>query len=143
MSVLRAECSVCKQVSSNLFTYSHNYVLLAVDCGSLNNIANGLVSTSSGTTFMMTATYTCNTGYLRVIGSQSRTCETNGTSGVWSGEAPVCNCKTSLHTNRTCALTFCFSPITSDSFKQCIGYFYQQLCHITGDHWILCFHLSH
>ena len=70
------------------------YVLLAVDCGPLNNTANGQVSTSSGTTFMMTATYSCNTGYLRV-GSVSRTCGASGTSGVWSGEAPVCNCKTS------------------------------------------------
>ncbi len=83
------ECSVRKQISYNLFTYSHNYVLLAVDCGSLNNTANGLVSTSSGTTFMMAATYTCNTAY-NIVGSESRTC---GASGVWSGEAPVCNCK--------------------------------------------------
>ncbi len=69
--------------SYNLFS------LLVVDCGSLNNSTNGLVSTSSGTTFMMTATYTCNTGY-NIVGSESRTC---GTSGVWSGEAPACNCK--------------------------------------------------
>ncbi len=67
----------------------HMYVLLAVDCGSLNNIANGQVSTSSGTTFIMTATYTCNTGY-NIVGSESRTC---GASGVWSREAPLCNCK--------------------------------------------------
>ncbi|XP_064386414.1 uncharacterized protein LOC135334960 isoform X1 [Halichondria panicea] len=61
-----------------------------VDCGPLNNTPNGLVSTSSGTTFMMTATYTCNTGY-NIVGSESRTCGANGTSGVWSGEPPVCN----------------------------------------------------
>ena len=70
-------------------TYFLMYVLLAVDCGPLNETANGLVSTSSGTTFMMIATYTCNTGY-NIVGSQSRACET---SGVWSGEPPVCNCK--------------------------------------------------
>ncbi len=87
------ECFKQNIVRFNLLPYSHTCVLLAVDCGSLNNVANGAVSTSSGTTFMLTATYTCNTGYLRV-GSQSRTCETNGTIGVWSGEAPVCNCKT-------------------------------------------------
>ncbi len=38
---------------------------------------------------MMTATYTCNTGY-NIVGSESRTC---GASEVWSGDAPVCNCK--------------------------------------------------
>ncbi|XP_064386497.1 sushi, von Willebrand factor type A, EGF and pentraxin domain-containing protein 1-like [Halichondria panicea] len=61
-----------------------------VDCGPLNNIANGLVSTSSGTTFMMTAIYTCITGY-NIVGSESRTCGASGASGVWSGEPPVCN----------------------------------------------------
>ena len=68
----------------------------AVDCGSLLAPSNGAVDTSSGTTFMMTATYTCNTGYVRV-GSESRTCVASGTSGattlsdgVWSPAAPVC-----------------------------------------------------
>ncbi len=67
----------------------------AVDCGPLT-IANGAVDTSSGTTFMMTATYTCNTGY-NIVGSESRTCGASGTSGattltdgVWSPAAPVC-----------------------------------------------------
>ena len=72
------------------------YVLLAVDCGPLNETANGAVNTSSGTTFMMTATYTCITGY-NIVGSESRTCGTSGTSGVWSREAPVCNCKKFTH----------------------------------------------
>ncbi len=75
--------------------------LLAVDCGSLNATANGAVDTSSGTTFMMTATYTCNTGY-NIVGSQNRTCGASGTSGVWLGEAPVCNCK-SKQTHIHCA----------------------------------------
>ncbi len=69
------------------------YVLLALDCGPLNATANGLVSTSSGTTFMTTATYTCNTGY-NIVGSESRTC---GASGVWSGQPPVCNCKINVN----------------------------------------------
>ncbi len=67
----------------------------AVDCGPLT-INNGAVDTSSGTTFMMTAIYTCNTGY-NIVGSQSRTCGASGTSGattlsdgVWSQAAPVC-----------------------------------------------------
>ncbi len=64
----------------------------AVDCGSLTDPSNGAVDTSSGTTFMMTATYTCNTGY-NIVGSESRTCGASGTSGptgVWSPAAPVC-----------------------------------------------------
>ncbi len=69
--------------------YSYMYISLAVDCGPLNNTANGQVSTSSGTTFMMTATYTCNPGYA-LSSTDSRMC---GASAVWSGDAPVCNCK--------------------------------------------------
>ncbi len=68
----------------------------AVDCGSLDAPSNGTVDTSSGTTFMMTATYTCVTGY-NIVGSESRTCGASGTSGattltdgVWSPAAPVC-----------------------------------------------------
>ncbi|XP_064386240.1 P-selectin-like isoform X2 [Halichondria panicea] len=63
-----------------------------VDCGALMAPSNGAVDTSSGTTFMMTATYTCNTGY-NIVGSESRTCGasiTNGPTGVWSPAAPVC-----------------------------------------------------
>ncbi|XP_064386353.1 sushi, von Willebrand factor type A, EGF and pentraxin domain-containing protein 1-like [Halichondria panicea] len=54
------------------------------------------MDTSTGTTFMMTATYTCNTGY-NIVGSESRTCGASGTSGattlsdgVWSPASPVC-----------------------------------------------------
>ncbi len=62
-----------------------DYITTVVDCGPLA-ITNGAVDTSSGTTFMMTATYTCNTGY-NIVGSESRIC---GASGVWSPTAPVC-----------------------------------------------------
>ena len=65
--------------------------LLAVDCGLLNDTTNGAVDTSSGTAFMMTATYTCNLGYT-LSSTDSRMCLA---SGLWSGEAPVCNCKAS------------------------------------------------
>ena len=44
---------------------------------------------SSGTTFMSTATYTCNAGY-NLIGPISRTC---GSDGVWSPAAPTCEGK--------------------------------------------------
>ncbi len=67
------------------------YVLLAVECGRLNNPTNGAVNTSSGTTFMMTVTYTCNPGYTP-SSTDSRMC---GATAEWSGEAPLCNCKTS------------------------------------------------
>ena len=44
---------------------------------------------SSGTTYMNTATYTCNAGY-NLIGTTSRTC---GSDGVWSLAAPTCERK--------------------------------------------------
>ena len=64
-------------------------LLLAVDCGSLTNPANGQVDTSSGTTFGSTATYTCAIGYT-LSGSQSRTC---GADGNWTSSEPSCNGK--------------------------------------------------
>ncbi len=57
----------------------------AVNCG-LTNPTNGAVDTSSGTTFMMTATYTCNPGY-STVGSDTRTCEA---TALWTPEAPTC-----------------------------------------------------
>ncbi len=62
---------------------------LAVDCGSLPNPSNGAVDTSSGTTFMMTATYTCNTGYT-LTGGSTRMC---GADGDWTPSAPTCDRK--------------------------------------------------
>ena len=60
----------------------------AVDCGDLTAFSNGAVDTSSGTTFLMTATYTCNTGYTH-IGTVTRTCQANA---MWSLTAPTCTC---------------------------------------------------
>ncbi|XP_064386180.1 sushi, von Willebrand factor type A, EGF and pentraxin domain-containing protein 1-like isoform X2 [Halichondria panicea] len=57
-----------------------------VNCGDLTDPSNGAVDTSSGTTFMMTATYTCNTGYT-LIGANTRTC---GGDGQWTPDAPTC-----------------------------------------------------
>ena len=83
----------CSRKSYNCSCHQfHACIFTAVDCGSLDVPSNGAVNTFSGTTFMMTATYTCNTGY-NIVGSESRTCGASGTSGVWSGEPPVCNCK--------------------------------------------------
>ena len=59
---------------------------IAVDCGTLNDITNGQVSHTAGTTFGQTATYSCDTGYIRV-GNSIRTCQAYG---VWSGSEPTC-----------------------------------------------------
>ncbi len=59
---------------------------LAVDCGSLTDPTNGTVD-ASPTTFMSTATYTCNTGY-NINGGNTSTCQANGT---WSGSEPTCD----------------------------------------------------
>ncbi len=62
---------------------------IAVDCGPLNNTSNEMVDTSSGTTFINNATYSCDTGYI-LVGNVTRTCQANA---MWSGTAPICNCK--------------------------------------------------
>ena len=79
----------------------HVFKSTAVDCGSLMiAVPNGQVYTSSGTTFMMTATYTCNTGYT-LIGANTRTC---GGDGSWTPDAPTC-ARTQVINNINCMLT--------------------------------------
>ena len=63
----------------------------AVDCGTLAAPQNGQV-TLTATTFMSTATYSCNSGY-NLSGSGTRTCQASGT---WSDTAPTCDCKYSI-----------------------------------------------
>ena len=59
-----------------------------VDCGALDNPANGEVFLTN-TTFNSVATYSCNTGY-NLTGDNMRTClET----GFWSGSDPTCSSK--------------------------------------------------
>ncbi|XP_071965386.1 uncharacterized protein [Antedon mediterranea] len=60
---------------------------LAVDCGGLSNIINGEVSYVSGTTFGMSATYTCTTVGYELIGNTTRMCLEDGS---WSGSTPSC-----------------------------------------------------
>jgi CUB/sushi domain-containing protein len=55
------------------------------DCGVLPAPANGTISVG-GTTFGITRSLACNTGYL-LSGSESRTCQADGT---WSGVPTVC-----------------------------------------------------
>ena len=59
---------------------------LAVSCSDLPSPDNGQV-VLSGTTFTSTATYSCNTGSI-LVGSSTRLCQADG---MWSGEAPTCN----------------------------------------------------
>ena len=56
-----------------------------VDCNSLMAPANGSVNHPQ-TTFMATATYSCNLGYI-IEGQTTRMCQVDGT---WSGSAPTC-----------------------------------------------------
>ncbi len=64
-------------------------LLTAVNCGNLTVPMNGIVDTSSGTTYQETATYTCNDGY-QLVGALTRTCQDNG---EWSLSAPTCRGK--------------------------------------------------
>ena len=60
--------------------------LIVVNCGTLNDPANGRVHHTGGTTLGRTATYSCNIGY-NLVGSTTRTCQA---TGMWSGSAPTC-----------------------------------------------------
>ena len=57
-----------------------------MDCGTLNNPDNGAVSLT-GTTFMNSARYSCNTGHTLIDGDEVRECLSDG---MWSGTEPVC-----------------------------------------------------
>ncbi len=76
----------CSRKSYNCPCYLFPVYFTAVDCNGLPVPSNGAVDTSSGTTFMMTATYTCNTGY-NIVGSDTRTC---GATALWTPETPTC-----------------------------------------------------
>ncbi len=85
--VCNRECiHECMYTLSITITINHDLFFLAVDCGPLT-IHNGQVSTSSGTTFRSTATYSCNPSYTQ-NGPSTRTCQANT---MWSGAAPTCN----------------------------------------------------
>ncbi len=83
----------------------------AVDCGPLT-INNGQVSTTSGTTFMMTATYTCNTGYT-LIGANTRTC---GGDGQWTPVAPMC-----LRTHIACCISYLAMHVVKMPYQRCFS----------------------
>ena len=60
--------------------------LLVVDCGILDDIPEGAVSTPQGTLYGATASYSCTTGY-RLVGNGTRECQADGR---WSGSEPLC-----------------------------------------------------
>ncbi len=60
---------------------------VAVDCGDLTDLTDGAVNTSSGTTFNMNATYSCDFGY-NLNGTNTRTCQAGR---MWSGSEPTCD----------------------------------------------------
>ena len=84
--MIRVKKNQATQLTIFLFLIILNIV---VDCGPLRNPVNGQVDMSFETTFMSTATYTCNAGY-NLTGPISRTC---GYDGVWSPEIPTCKRK--------------------------------------------------
>ncbi|XP_060580506.1 uncharacterized protein LOC132737264 [Ruditapes philippinarum] len=57
-----------------------------IDCGRLDDLMNGTIITSNGTTYGSTATYTCDEG-LDIIGDVTRICDA---SGQWSKTKPDC-----------------------------------------------------
>ena len=59
----------------------------AVNCGPLADPVNGVVMIDRGTTFGMTARYSCDAGYVIAGAFALRVCTI---SGQWSGEAPRC-----------------------------------------------------
>ena len=83
VNVLISFC-LCTYVNIMLFLQFY----IAIDCGILDDPANGEVSVSS-TTFNSTAIYSCNTGYT-VTGDDMRECLENG---LWSGSEPLCTRK--------------------------------------------------
>ena len=71
---------------SDLFDITIKIIItIAVECGPLSSPTNGLVILT-GTTFMHTATYSCNQGHV-LEGDDTRTCQFDR---AWSGEEPQC-----------------------------------------------------
>ena len=61
---------------------------LAVDCGDLSAVVNGVIETVA-TTFASVANYSCDNGY-ELIGPLTRMCQANGS---WSDMDPLCKGK--------------------------------------------------
>ncbi|XP_060560575.1 sushi, von Willebrand factor type A, EGF and pentraxin domain-containing protein 1-like [Ruditapes philippinarum] len=68
-----------------------------IDCGRPDDLMNGTINTSNGTTYGSTATYSCDEG-LDIIGDVTRICDANG---KWSKTKPDCLLK-EVQTPKTC-----------------------------------------
>ena len=66
-----------------------NIIEVIIDCGTLTNPQYGIV-TLTGTSPGSIATYHCNNGFV-LNGDQERQCSE---TGVWSGDEPLCEGKT-------------------------------------------------
>ena len=96
-------------------------ILTVVDCGTLTDPANGQVSHTTGTTFGLTATYSCNPGY-KLVGDINCTCQA---TGVWSGSEPTCqcmllHCPTCVHVHNGSSISCCLSSRGLNSLDMCI-----------------------
>ena len=76
---------------------------VVVDCGVLLGPPDGVVNLSNGTTFGSMATYSCNSGY-RLDGNTTRICLS---SGEWSDNEPICQCKWTIRKNDIIDLCVC------------------------------------
>ena len=65
------------------------YVIIAVDCGDLEDPKNGWVHIAPDTLLGAVALYRCKLGY-QLSSDDERTCQTDG---HWSGTAPTCQRK--------------------------------------------------
>ena len=87
--VLIVECPLQSRALKMLSIVSIlSTLIIAINCGTLTDPANGQVDTSSGTTFTQIAIYDCNSGYTFRGGQTTRTCTYNG---AWSISAPICD----------------------------------------------------
>ena len=86
--VVVIQCVIVSFLTLTLCAIDPTFLLVAVDCGPLNNPMNGMVALD-GTTFMNEANYSCNAGYM-VVGMTTRIC---GENGQWSGNNSTCDCE--------------------------------------------------
>ena len=76
-------------VSIKFLQYNFVFLLMhaVVDCGSLQNPANGMVTVTE-TTLGSTARYSCSDSNYLLVGAAERTCQVNG---MWSESVPQCS----------------------------------------------------
>ena len=76
-------------VSVGVLGFCFNLVLLAADCGDLDDPENGWVHIAPDTLLGAVALYRCKLGY-QLSSDDERNCQANG---QWSGTAPTCDRK--------------------------------------------------